>query len=454
MTGNATGYDGRAGAQYAGQAASVGGGLVAQPYLDVIYSSRFDPVSRANLAESNLSVSVRIVGSSIAGSEFRVNTDNFNHNLSALLSTQVLPARPEAVSFPDHAFAVVWAELGQGTEAGSVADDSWNIMARFFGANGVPLGDEILVNAQPGDPATGYTLATEFLAVALPGNRLGVVFNSHTVGSGSEFTTSDLRLAVVNRATGGVTTQVLADGPGSQYVLHDLTTGAEVTADGSLLVRYYDSSLGIVLARFVDADPLAATVGTGAAGADAPVLGARGDWFDAEAGDDSLAGRAGDDRLYGGAGRDSLRGGDGNDLLSGGTGDDMLRGGGGNDTMLGGLGADNMAGGAGLDAFRYASAAEGGDQIRNFIPGEDVIEVSASGFGGGLAEGVLAAAAFAANATGLADAPAGTGQFIWQGGSTQVLWWDADGAGGAAAVRIARLPGLGALGAGDIVVIA
>lgn len=172
-------------------------------------------------------------------------------------------------------------------------------------------------------------------------------------------------------------------------------------------------------------------------------------------GADVLSGLGGADSLAGGLGDDLLRGGGGGDLLEGGAGDDLLVGGGGDDTLIGGLGADNLLGGAGADLFRFGGPAEGGDTLRGYAPLEDRIEVSAAGFGGGLVSG--APAAFVANATGLAETPAGVGQFIWQG-AAKTLWWDADGAGGAEATRVATFLGIeggaAAFGPGEIVVIA
>ncbi|MFC7539846.1 M10 family metallopeptidase C-terminal domain-containing protein [Siccirubricoccus deserti] len=127
---------------------------------------------------------------------------------------------------------------------------------------------------------------------------------------------------------------------------------------------------------------------------------------------------------------------------------------GGDDTLLGGQGADTLVGGEGADSFEYRTAAEGGDSIRDFAPGDDRITVSAAGFGGGLeASGRLDPGRFTANATGLSDADCGIGQFVYRT-TDGSLWWDADGTATAEAVLIARLDGLPALGAADVFVIA
>lgn len=146
---------------------------------------------------------------------------------------------------------------------------------------------------------------------------------------------------------------------------------------------------------------------------------------------------------------------DAGSLLAGLAGRDTLIGGAGEDVLAGGLGADRLTGGAGADHFRYGSAGEGGDSVTDFLPGSDVIEVSAAGFGGGLAASMdlLATGRFTSNTMGLSDAPAGTGQFILEPDADQ-LWWDADGEGTAAAVRIALFAAGTSLAAGDLQVIA
>lgn len=153
-----------------------------------------------------------------------------------------------------------------------------------------------------------------------------------------------------------------------------------------------------------------------------------------------------DDRLSGSGGADTLIGGDGNDTLLGGAGNDLL---------TGGAGADRIDGGIGRDVFRFAAPAEGADVILAYVGADDQVEVSAAGFGGGLAAGVNLGTSgrYIENTTGLAASAAGVGQFVFET-DTARLWWDADGAGGAAGVVIARFDGLVTLGASEITVIA
>ena len=137
-----------------------------------------------------------------------------------------------------------------------------------------------------------------------------------------------------------------------------------------------------------------------------------------------------------GPGRDSLFGWDKADVIHGGDGDDRIAG----------LGdADTLTGGAGRDHFVYGAASEGGDTITDFTPGQDKIEVSAAGFGGGLSVG--AAVALVSNSAPVAAGSAGT--FLYNT-DTGELFWDRDGAGAAPRELIATLVGKPAITASDI----
>jgi T1SS-143 domain-containing protein len=75
------------------------------------------------------------------------------------------------------------------------------------------------------------------------------------------------------------------------------------------------------------------------------------------------------------------------DILNGGQGNDLLIGGAGADILHGDLGADFLTGGDGNNVFQYFKPTEGGDTITDFnaFGGQaDQIQVSASGFLGGL----------------------------------------------------------------------
>jgi Ca2+-binding RTX toxin-like protein len=91
--------------------------------------------------------------------------------------------------------------------------------------------------------------------------------------------------------------------------------------------------------------------------------------------DDLLKAGGGTDRLWGEDGTDRLFGQGGNDRLFGGAAGDRLSGGGGRDRLLGGAGQDHLDGGAGSDVFVFARN-HGKDRIRDFTPGEDLIDLS------------------------------------------------------------------------------
>lgn len=110
--------------------------------------------------------------------------------------------------------------------------------------------------------------------------------------------------------------------------------------------------------------------------------GNRGDDFLGFKGRDKLTGNGGSDYLDGGNGRDKVIGGQGKDALFGGVGKDRVDGGRGKDFISGDAGADTLAGGKGADTFLYvdlfhsAPGAKDRDTIRDFKPGQDVIDLS------------------------------------------------------------------------------
>ena len=143
----------------------------------------------------------------------------------------------------------------------------------------------------------------------------------------------------------------------------------------------------------------------------------------------------------------AITGGTGNDMLDGGAGADRLTGGLGNDTLVGGLGLDRLTGGGGADVFRFGNLTERGDTILDFQAGTDVLEFSASGFGGGLSDGMDLGAdgRFVLGST----ATQAFGQFIYTS-ATGALYWDADGTGAGAKMEVASLTGLPGLSAADM----
>jgi Ca2+-binding RTX toxin-like protein len=120
---------------------------------------------------------------------------------------------------------------------------------------------------------------------------------------------------------------------------------------------------------------------------------------------------------------------------------DNLIGNSGVNVIEGKGGRDRLTGKGGADTFVYQTPDDGGDTITDF-GSDDLLQISASGFGGGLVAGVS-----------LSSTPAATGTFI-QGSnplststnahflyntSTGVLSFDVDGIGAIGAVAIAML---------------
>ena len=145
----------------------------------------------------------------------------------------------------------------------------------------------------------------------------------------------------------------------------------------------------------------------------------------------------------------------GNNALSGGLGDDTLRGQGGADKLSGGEGRDTLTGGAGADVFVFDTPTLGAatrDRIADFSHAEgDTIRLSKAVFAGIGYTGALTADEFYA-AAGATQAHDASDRMVYDTG-TGVLSYDADGAGGAAAVQVALLTGHPDLVAGDILII-
>ncbi len=145
-------------------------------------------------------------------------------------------------------------------------------------------------------------------------------------------------------------------------------------------------------------------------------------------GDDLLSGRGGADRLYGKDGDDDLIGGGGADRLYGGGGQDWLYGGRGNDVLYGGAGADDFHFDTALNASTNV------DKIKDFTVGSDAIFLDRDIFTGIEQGGALAADAFV-EGTRARDAE----DRIVYDEATGRIFYDADGAGGAAAILFATV---------------
>lgn len=142
--------------------------------------------------------------------------------------------------------------------------------------------------------------------------------------------------------------------------------------------------------------------------------------------------------------------------LSGLGGNDSLVGGGGNDVLSGGAGKDVLNGGAGADRFVFDTALDARtnrDTIVDFHHAEgDKLVLSSAVFSAVGPVGALADAAFyaAADTTQAHDAS----DRIVYNTTTGVLYYDADGLGGAGSVAFAVMKGLPALVATDFLITA
>lgn len=155
------------------------------------------------------------------------------------------------------------------------------------------------------------------------------------------------------------------------------------------------------------------------------------DKFGAYDGIDNLQGKGGNDLLDGGNDNDKLFGGNGKDRLFGRRGKDLLIGGGGIDTLVGGLGADR---------FKYIRAKQGGDLIKDFKRAQNDKIAFAKGNFRGNNKGNLFRKHFRANLNGNAK---DSNDFFLFSTKSQTLFYDSDGNGAKAKVKIARFANLG-----------
>ena len=140
----------------------------------------------------------------------------------------------------------------------------------------------------------------------------------------------------------------------------------------------------------------------------------------------------------GNGGANTLDGLAGNDTLKGNGGNDTLKGGAGNDKLYGGDGKDTLTGGGGKDTFIFNNAPTSRDTITDFGHSEgDKIQLSKAMFKGFAYTGALHADDFYA-AAGATTAHDATDRLIYNT-TTGILYYDADGKGGAAAVELALL---------------
>lgn len=131
--------------------------------------------------------------------------------------------------------------------------------------------------------------------------------------------------------------------------------------------------------------------------------------------------------------------------------DDLLVGDAANNTLTGGDGNDTLTGGGGADTFAYTVPGDGADLLTDFTGSQgDRLQISASGFGGGLSAGVNLSSDASATGTFVSNSTPtslGTSANFLYDTDTGWLGFDQDGTGSIGAVTIATLAGVPTLSA-------
>ena len=145
------------------------------------------------------------------------------------------------------------------------------------------------------------------------------------------------------------------------------------------------------------------------------------------------------------SGDDHINGGGGNDFLAGLAGNDVINGGSGSDTLIGGPGNDTLTGGGGHDTFVFNFSSDGVDTIKDFWS-KDILQISASGFGGGLIAGAKPSLVSVSDVAA-ADHSGSHGYFIFDnaGADAGTLYWDPTGGTSEDAIAFAKLQGVSSL---------
>ena len=157
-------------------------------------------------------------------------------------------------------------------------------------------------------------------------------------------------------------------------------------------------------------------------------------------------GSAMDDELYGPGHGGTLDGQGGNDELWGWTGNEIIKGGAGNDALGGGPGFDHLSGGSGKDVF-WVYEETAADRIMDFSVKDDTVALDIDYFGT-LGLGFVAKAEFH-----VGKKAATASQHLIYDKATGGLFYDADGNGAAAQVKILQIGKDLALTAHDFIVL-
>ena len=417
------------------------------------------------------------------GGEFTANT--------TLAGTQT---DPKVVALAGGGFAIAWDDNSlTGGDTSGLA-----VRAQVYDASGHAVGGEILVNTA----TTGDQTLSGLTALAGGGFAASWTDASLSGGDTSGLAVRAQAFDALGHADGSellLATNVASDQ--SYPALAGLATGGFVASWTDASGIGGDTSGTAIKAQLFGVQIVDQTL-TGTDGNDTIDGGAGNDTISGGAGNDVLRGHDGNDVILGGAGDDLIDGGAGNNtasftdatnavrvslaitgaqntgaghdtlvniqnltgslyndtltgdananVLTGWAGNDTIKGGAGNDVLDGGLGHNLLIGGAGADRFVFSAAAGPGtsDRIADFVHLEDKLVFSSAVFGALGSAGPLDPAAFTIGTHATTAA-----QHVIYDAATGALYYDADGAGGAAQQLVARLTDHPVVDATDILVI-
>jgi Ca2+-binding RTX toxin-like protein len=365
---------------------------------------------------------------------------------------------------------VMYAGSGTDTFVGGLGTDG--ISYYYGGAVTVSLLAGGWSGAAAGD-ALGTSAAVENLYGSLNGadtltgnsfaNRITGYGGADIIDGGSGNDILDGGLGADN-LVGGIGNDAISGGAGNDTI--DGGTGNDTVSggagsdnldggSGTDILSYVTETVGLTVSLDGSVGP------SGSAAGDTIIANSFETLYGSNAGNDVLTGSSvrniirgylGNDTLNGLGGDDWLQGGEGTDTLNGGAGNDRLSGGLGSDILVGGDGVDTIDGETGSDLIRFNAISEGGDKMNIFNVADDTLQFKASTFGGGLT------ATLAINSNQLeklttSSATLSTTRFIFET-DTRIVWFDADGSGSSAAVKMIDFSSVtGTFGVDDIQII-
>lgn len=264
--------------------------------------------------------------------------------------------QPSVTALAGGGFFIAWTDNSRGVDTGGDDTSHYAIRGQLFDAAGTPAGTEFRVNL-----VTTYGQSQPDV-LALADGRFVVAFSD---------TSSGLETGGDDTEFGAIRARIFhADGSpdGDEFLVNATTTGHQnepqmtQLPDGRVVFAWSDYSYGVE---------------TGGDDASNGAIRARildlretaVDWI-GSAGDDDFTGTRWSDKLVGGGGHDTLTGDDGDDrlvgkggddALFGGVGSDIIKGNSGRDTLWADDGTDTLLGGRGDDALH---GGDGADRIR------------------------------------------------------------------------------------------